>query len=74
MIIQRVANKSALTSDDVVSGRMSSFEARSRGELTGGSDALPGGDSRGFVDECGTNSGESAVGVETTADPCQDEA
>ena len=50
LVIQRVANKSALTSNTIVSGRLSPFEARSRGELTDGSDALPGGDPTSSVD------------------------
>jgi len=43
LIIQRVANRIALTSDTIVSGNIGSFRARSRGESTGGSYALPGG-------------------------------
>ena len=62
LIIQRVANRSALTSDSVTSGGISTFKAETRGELTSDSDP-PGGDPISSVDEDGTNSGE--VGVES---------
>ena len=64
LIIQRVANRSALTSNTVASGRLSDFKARSQGQLTTGSDALPsGGDPASSVDERGTDSGEPGVGI-----------
>ena len=68
LVIQRVANKSALKSNTVVSGRLSSFEARTRGELTDGSGALPGGDPTSSVDRHGVSSGEPRSEVETTTD------
>ena len=63
LIIQRVANKSALTKKTLVSGRLSSFKARSRGELTGGDDALPDGDFVSSVDGCRVGPGELRAGV-----------
>ena len=42
LIIQRVANRSALTSNIIVSGGADSIHFRSRGVSTGGSCALPG--------------------------------
>ena len=72
-IIHRVANKSALTSKSLASGRLSAFKARSRGELTDGSGAVPSGDPASSADERGTNSGEPGVGVETTNDSHREE-
>ena len=43
LIIQRVAKRSALTSDTIVTGNTGSFRARSRQESMGGSHALTGG-------------------------------
>ena len=67
LVIQRVANKSAL-SNTIVSGCLSPFEARTRGDLADGSDALPGGDPTSSVDRHGVGSGEPRSEVETTAD------
>ena len=50
-------------SNAITSGSISEFKARSRGELTGGGGALPGGDRVNSADEGGMNSGELAVGV-----------
>ena len=72
LIVRRVANKSAFTSDSVASERISEFKARSQGRSTGRSDALPGGDSTSSVDECGTSSGEHRIEVETSVDIHQD--
>ena len=66
LIILRVADKSAVTSGTVVSGRISGFKARSRGELTSGSGDLPGGDPANSSDEGVTNTYELRVGVQTT--------
>ena len=67
LIIQRVANKSALTSDSIALENISSFRARTREELTGGSSALPGGDTTDSVGRHGVDfSGELGIGVETT--------
>ena len=66
LIIKRVANKSALTSNAIISGQTSSSGVRSRGKLTGGSDPLFGGDPMNSVDEYGMNSSE--LRVETAAD------
>ena len=71
LIIQRVADKSALTSDTVVS-RHISFEARSRGEFTSESGTLPGGCRMGLAVRHEKNSGELGVGVETTIDSHRD--
>ena len=71
LIIQRVANKSALTSN-TVTGRISSFKAGSRGTSMGSSGALPSGDSMSSVDDGQTSSCEFEVGIETTNDFHQD--
>ena len=68
LIIQRVANKSALTANDVVHGSISEFKAKSRGESADGG-SFPSGDSMtGSTGECGKNPGELEVraDVETT--------
>ena len=72
-VVHRVANKSALTSESLASGRMSTFKARSRGEPTDGSGAVPGGDPASSADERGMNTGEPRVGVETTNDSHREE-
>ena len=64
LIILRVANKTALTSDAVVAGRVSTFKARSRGESADGGGTLSG-DSTSSVDEGGTNSWELRVLIDT---------
>ena len=51
LIIRRIADKSALTRNTVVSGRISEFKATTSGEFTGGSGAPPAGDSTSSVDE-----------------------
>ena len=59
LIIQRVANKSALTGNTVVSRHISGPEFRNKGCLADGSGTLPGGGSpMNSVDGCGTSSGE----------------
>ena len=72
LIIQRVANKSALTSNTITSGRNSTFKARSRGRSMGGSGTLSSGDSMSSVDDGRTSSCEFEVGIETTNDFHQD--
>ena len=64
LIIQRVANKSALTKNTMVSGRLGSVKSRSQGRSMGGSGALPGGDPISPADEHEMNSGEAGAGVE----------
>ena len=68
LVIQRVANKSALTSGVVVSANFSGFKARNGGQWTAGSSALPSGDPMRFAKRNGKNSGELGVGVATTID------
>ena len=51
---------------------MSTFKARSRGELTDGGGAVPGGDPTSSVGEHGMDSGELRVGVEATTDALQE--
>ena len=72
LIIQRVANKSALTSNTIASLHLSSFKTRSRGISTGGSGALPDGDPTSSVDRRGVGSGEPGIEVETRSDFHQD--
>ena len=68
LIIQRVANKSALTSNTIASRHLSSFRARSRGMSTGGNVNLSGGDPTSPVNNLGVGSGDLGVGDETTTD------
>ena len=65
LVILRVANKSALTSNTIASGRIGEFKARSRVEPTGDGGAISCGDHVNSADEGGMNSGELAVGVAT---------
>ena len=71
-IIHRVANKSALTSRSLASGRTSTFKVR-RGELTDGSGPIPGGNPASSVGERGMGTGEPGVGVETANDSHREE-
>ena len=73
LIILRVANKTALTSEAIVPGRISTFKARTRGESAGGGGTLPGVDPMSSVDEYRTNSGELRVGVKTMIESHLDE-
>ena len=66
LIVLRVANKSALTSNTVASGHISEFKAQTQGELASGTGTPLGGDLMSPADECGTNSGELRVCVRTT--------
>ena len=65
LIVQRVANRSALTSETITAVPTISFNPWSRGESTGG--ALPGGDPMS-LDERGKKSGELGFRVRTTID------
>jgi uncharacterized membrane protein YgcG len=68
LIIRRVADQSALTSNTVVSGNTRPFSFRSGGKSMGGSGTLPGGYPMSSM-EYGKTSGEQfGVGVETTID------
>ena len=58
LIIVRVADRSALTSNTLVPVRVGDFKARTQEEFTGGSDTLPGGDPVGSADKRLLNSGE----------------
>ena len=58
LIIQRVANKSALTSNTFISGHLSSFKARSGEKSTSEAGAILSGDAMSSVDKRGVNSGE----------------
>jgi len=66
LIIQRVANQSALTGDSVVTGNPSSFNFRSQGKTTDGSGTLPGGYPGDSKDESAKGSSELGIGVNTT--------
>ena len=68
LVIQRVADKSALNSDSVVSKNFSEFKARSGGQLTVSSGILPGGDPMSSPSMNEKNSRELAVVVTTTID------
>ena len=65
LIIQRVANKSALTSKTIVSGHLSTFKARSHGGTSCTSGPLPGGGPASWEDKRGVSSSELGVGVES---------
>jgi len=66
LIIQRVANQSALTSDAVTTGPVGSIHFRSRGESTSGDGPLPVTRPMDLANKFGKDSGELGVGVETT--------
>jgi len=73
LIIQRVANQSALTSNTIATGHIGSFHARSPGESTNDSGTLPGEYSLDLMDKRGKNPSELVVVVGTTIDFCQDD-
>ena len=66
LIIQRVANKRALTKNSVAPGSTCKLKTGSQGESTGGSHSLPGRHSMGFVGEQGASANE--FGVDTVID------
>ena len=69
LVIRRVANRSALTSSAVTSGRNSEFRARSRRDSTDGSSAtLPSGGTTSSVDEYEMNSGGVGAGAEISVE------
>jgi len=73
LIVQRVANRSALTSRTIVTGHESSVIFRSRGQLTDGDGAPPRAYAVNLVDRYGLkNSGEPGVGIEVTIDSRRD--
>ena len=74
LIILRVANKTALTNNTIVSGRIGTFKARARRQSTGGDGSYPSEDSMSLLDEFGTNSAEPRVEVETTIESHPDKA
>jgi len=59
LIIKRVANRTALTSDAIVIGRVSTFHVRSRGGSAGGGRALSGGHPTCSAGNHGKDIGES---------------
>ena len=65
LIIQQVANKSALTSRTTATGRIGSFNVGNRGDSTGNDGIRPGGCHMSSVDKYGGSSGELEIGVET---------
>jgi len=67
LIIRRVASRSALTSDTIVSGDPGSICFRSLGESTG-DESLPGGNPMGSADACGGVPRELGTIVGTTTD------
>jgi len=62
LIIQRVADRSALTSDTIVTGNISSFQIGSRGESVGNDYAVYSMDS---ADSYGKNTSRQRIAVET---------
>ena len=58
LIIQRVANRSALTSNTIATGHIESFHVGSRWESAGGNLTLPRGSSVSSVDNCTKNTNE----------------
>ena len=69
LIIQRVADQSALTSTTIASRSTASLNTGIRGKTTNGSGTLAGGYA---MDKYGGASGDLGVGVETTVDLHQD--
>ena len=69
LIIQRVANRSAMMSDTIKSGHSNSLHFRSQGESTGDSHALSGGYPMGSVDNHGIDTNDLEIVVETRVDP-----
>lgn len=68
LIVLRVANRSALTSEAVASGDLGSIHFRSGGGSTGGGETLPDpGHSMSHMEMNGETSGELDVGVETVS-------
>lgn len=65
LIILRVANRRALTSEAVVSGNIDSIHFRSQGKSTSGDETLSDGHPMSSVDHDGETSGELGIGVET---------
>ena len=65
LIVQRVANKSALANDTIVLGSSSLFKASLQGRLTGGSGTLSGGHPTRSVGEYGMSTVEHGIWVET---------
>ena len=69
LIIKRVADKSALTKNTIVSGRLSSFKTGAGGEVTGSSGTLSGGGPVSSVDGHGMpGSSEHGAGAGATID------
>ena len=69
LIVERVANRTALTSDSIVTGNVGTFRTRSRGESTGGSYARSGGQPMCSADSHGKGTGEVGAVAETAVDP-----
>jgi len=68
LIVIRVANRSALTSNTIVSGNMASIQFRSEGKSTNGNVALPDEHSVGSMDAYEGALGELGVGIEKATD------
>ena len=68
LIIQRVANGSALTGPAVTTGHTSSFNVRGQGEPTGSNGTPLGGYPKNLAAGYGNNPGEPGVVVERTTD------
>ena len=69
LIIQRVANRSALTSNTIFTAQIDSFRARSRGESAGGSRDIPSGYPMRSADSHGKNTGELEIMTENRVNP-----
>ena len=65
LIVQRVADKSALTRQTVMSGRISEFKVTTPGESISGGGVFPGGDPTSLVDRHGVGSGVLEVEITT---------
>ena len=73
LIIQRVANRGALTSNTIITGHTNPSHARSWGESAGGDRVLPAVFSMHLADNHTKNAGEPRDrGVESTIDLNQD--
>ena len=72
LVILRVADKSAFTSDTGASGLIGSSKTMSWGEFTGGSSTLPGGNTSSSVGRRKVDSYELGIRIETTTDCHED--
>lgn len=64
LIIQRVANRKALTSESLASGAIDSIRFKSRGNSSGGTGSLPGGYAMGSKGVYGKSPSDLSGGID----------